>query len=160
MTFRSYLMGGFECSTHRDKGGRRLDLIASTRHDEFAGRDYSRLTDIGIGVCRDGVRWHLIEPEPFRYDFSSLNNQINAARTTGVQVIWDYFHYGFPDDLDIFSPEFVERLLLLASHLQTTCCLSWAPSLLPARSTKSLSFRGRRGTWEVFTRRCGGVATS
>ena len=23
-------MGGFECSTHRDKSGRRLDLIAST----------------------------------------------------------------------------------------------------------------------------------
>ncbi len=102
-------MGGFECSTHRDSRGRRLDLIASTRHDKFAEKDYSRLIDAGILTARDGVRWHLIEPEPNRYDFSSLENQIRAARSTGIHVIWDYFHYGYPDDLDIFSEEFIER---------------------------------------------------
>ncbi len=26
-----------------------------------------------------------------------------------MQVIWDLFHYGWPDDIDIFSPEFVSR---------------------------------------------------
>ena len=102
-------MGGFECSTHRDSRGRRLDLIASTCHDKFAEKDYSRLIEAGILTARDGVRWHLIEPEPYRYDFSSLENQIRAARSTGIQVIWDYFHYGYPDDLDIFSDEFIER---------------------------------------------------
>lgn len=66
--FNSFLMGGFECSTHKDKRGRRLDLIASTRHDEFAEADYGRLIEIGMKTCRDGLRWHLIEPEPFRYD--------------------------------------------------------------------------------------------
>ena len=73
-------MGGFECSTHRDKRGRRLDLIASTRHDQFAEEDYTRLMQLGLRSCRDGVRWHLIEPEPFKYDFSSLENQVKAAR--------------------------------------------------------------------------------
>ena len=109
MPFKSFLMGGFECSTHRDSRGRRLDLIASTRHDEFAEADYSRLLDINIKTCRDGLRWHLIEPEPFRYDFSSLAKQIDAARRTGIEVAWDYFHYGYPEDLDIFSDHFVER---------------------------------------------------
>lgn len=102
-------MGGFECSSHRDSKGRRLDLIASTRHDQFAEADYTRLLDRNIKTCRDGLRWHLIEPEPFRYDFSSVRQQIDAARQTGIEIVWDLFHYGYPDDLDIFSEEFVER---------------------------------------------------
>lgn len=102
-------MGGFECSTHRDHRGRRLDLIESTRHDEFAERDYQRMVDHGMLTARDGVRWHLIEKEPYRYDFSSLERQTTAAKQTGIEIIWDYFHYGYPDDLDIFSDEFSER---------------------------------------------------
>jgi len=109
MPFKSFLMGGFECSTHRDSRGRRLDLIAATRHDEFAEADYLRLLDLNIRTCRDGLRWHLIEHEPFRYDFSSLTKQIAAARSTGIEVAWDFFHYGYPDDIDIFSPRFIER---------------------------------------------------
>jgi beta-glucosidase/6-phospho-beta-glucosidase/beta-galactosidase len=102
-------MGGFECSTHRNKFGRRLDLIASTRHDEFAERDYARLIELGIRTCRDGLRWHLIEPEPDTYDFSSLESQVAAAKATGMQVVWDLFHYGYPDDIDIFEDEFIDR---------------------------------------------------
>jgi beta-glucosidase/6-phospho-beta-glucosidase/beta-galactosidase len=107
--FQSFLMGGFECSTHRNSRGKRLDLIASTRHDEFAAADYERLMTMGMQTARDGLRWHLIEKEPGRFDFSSLANQVDAARRTGIQIIWDYFHYGFPEDLDIFSPAFIER---------------------------------------------------
>ncbi len=63
--FQSFIMGGFECSTHRNSGGKRLDLIKSTRHEEFAEADYSRMMDIGMKTARDGVRWHIIEKEPF-----------------------------------------------------------------------------------------------
>lgn len=109
MPFKSFFMGGFECSTHRDARGRRLDMIAATRHDEFASADYQRLIDLDIKTCRDGLRWHLIETEPFRYDFASLERQISAVRETGIQVVWDLFHYGFPDGLDIFQEEFIDR---------------------------------------------------
>ncbi len=34
--FRSFFLGGFECSTQRRADGRRLDLIAATRHDQLA----------------------------------------------------------------------------------------------------------------------------
>jgi hypothetical protein len=115
--FKSFLMGGFECSTHRDHRGRRLDLICSTRHDEFAEADYSRLMENGIHACRDGVRWHLIEKKPFSYDFSSLQRQVAATKSTGIQVVWDYFHYGYPDDLDIFSPDFIERFVSFSRQL-------------------------------------------
>lgn len=102
-------MGGFECSTHRNRQKRRIDVIAATRHDQFAAQDYERLLSVGMKTARDGVRWHLIEKTPYNYDFSSLKNQVEAAAQTGIQIIWDFFHYGYPDDLDIFSPEFVAR---------------------------------------------------
>lgn len=107
--FRSFYMGGFECSTHRLRSGRRLDVIGSTAHDRFAIQDYRRLTQVGIRTARDGIRWHLIERSPGRYDFDSVLPMLVAARDAGVQVIWDVLHYGWPDDLDIFSAAFVER---------------------------------------------------
>lgn len=107
--FRSFFLGGFECSTHRLFQGKRLDLIAATQHDRFCESDYAGLREIGISSTRDGVRWHLIEISPYSYDFSSLVPMLRAARTTGMQVVWDIFHYGWPDDLDIFSPEFLRR---------------------------------------------------
>jgi hypothetical protein len=64
---------------------------------------------LGVRTVRDGVRWHLIEREPGRYDFSSLLPMVRAARDTGIEVIWDLCHYGWPDGLDIFKPEFVDR---------------------------------------------------
>ncbi|MEO6589843.1 MAG: beta-glucosidase [Pyrinomonadaceae bacterium] len=107
--FQSYLMGGFECSTHRNFQNRRIDVIEATHHDRFAEQDYERLLNTGMQTARDGVRWHLIEKSPYIYDFSSLENQAAAAKKTGIQIIWDFFHYGYPDDLDIFSPEFIDR---------------------------------------------------
>ena len=107
--FQSFFMGGFECSTHRLRSGRRLDVIAATSHDAFARQDYQRLADAGMSTARDGIRWHLIERSPGAYDFSSVRPMLAAARETGVQVIWDVLHYGWPDDLDIFSAAFVKR---------------------------------------------------
>src|SRR6185503_19021832 len=120
--FQSFWIGGFECSTHRlprrkamgTFAGQRLDLIRSTRHDEFAFEDYSRLQDVGIRTARDGVRWHLIEKRSSRYDFSSLLPMLQAARETQTQVIWDLLHYGWPDGLNVWSAAFVERFARFA----------------------------------------------
>ena len=114
--FRSFILGGFECSTHRLPTGKRLDLIKSTRHDELAARDYRLLQQYGIRTARDGLRWHLIEATPRSYDFASATGMLAAARETGMQVIWDLWHYGWPDDLDIFSAAFVERFTAFAAE--------------------------------------------
>ena len=114
MLFNSFFLAGFECSSQRLRSGKRLDLIHSTRHDELAARDYSRVRDLDLRTVRDGIRWHLIETSPYQYDFSSALSMIRAARDAGVQVIWDLFHYGWPDDLDILSPEFVTRFAKLS----------------------------------------------
>jgi hypothetical protein len=112
--FKSFILGGFECSTHRLRGGRRLDLIGATQHDLLAARDYRLLQHHGIRSARDGLRWHLIEPAAGRYDFSSATPMFAAARDTGMQVIWDLWHYGWPDGLDIFSAAFVDRFAAYA----------------------------------------------
>ncbi|QEH32175.1 hypothetical protein OJF2_06440 [Aquisphaera giovannonii] len=112
--FRSFFLGGFECSTHRRRCGRRLDQVAATAHDRFAATDYALLKAHGIEAVREGLRWHLIEASPGRYDFASVLPILRAAREAGMQVIWDLFHFGVPDDLDIFDPRFVDRLAGLA----------------------------------------------
>lgn len=118
--FESFFLGGFECSTHRTRGGRRLDLIAATRHDEHAAADYARLREHGILATRDGIRWHVIEESPGRYNFSSVLPMLRSARDAGVQVVWDVCHYGWPDDLDIFSTDFVRRYARFAGAFAAT----------------------------------------
>lgn len=118
--FQSFLQAGFECSTHRLRKregeviGKRLDLIAATAHDVFAINDYAQLAQHSISTVRDGLRWHLIEPRPGEYDWSSFRPMLRAANDAGTQVIWDLLHYGWPDDIDIWSPEFVLRFAQFA----------------------------------------------
>lgn len=112
--FPSFFQGGFECSTHRRFDGKRLDLIEATRHDRFALKDYRRLQSVGLDTARDGIRWHLIEKSPGCYDWSSALPQIRAAAQSGQTVIWDVLHYGWPDFLDVWSPEWVEHFARFA----------------------------------------------
>jgi beta-glucosidase/6-phospho-beta-glucosidase/beta-galactosidase len=160
MPFSSFFMGGFECSTHRNAKGHRLDLINSTRHDEFAEADYSRLIELNIKTCRDGLRWHLIEPEPFSYDFSSLELQIAAAKKTGMEVVWDLFHYGYPDDLDIFSGHFIERFASY-SRIATEYIVSELGRPFFVCPVKEISFfswiAGQVGRFYPCAKRSGGL---
>ena len=112
--FDSFVMAGYECSSQRRADGRRLDLLDSTGHARWCMRDYAALAPMGIRCARDGVRWHLIEQAPHVYDWSSALPMLQAAHDNGVQVIWDLCHYGYPDDLDIWRPAFVERFARFA----------------------------------------------
>jgi len=113
--FKSFFMGGFECSNHRRSDGRRLDLLAATGHDRWAAHDYAVLHRHGLHSVRDGLRWHLIEQAPGQYDWSTFLPMLQAAQRQGTQVIWDLCHYGWPDDIDIWRPQFVERFARYAA---------------------------------------------
>lgn len=121
--FQSFVQGGFECSTHRlrpregQQKGRRLDVIAATNHDIYTASDYRQLASHSIRTVRDGLRWHLVEPAPGQYDWSSFWPMLEAANKTGTQVIWDLLHYGWPDDIDIWSPKFVDRFARFAANV-------------------------------------------
>jgi beta-glucosidase/6-phospho-beta-glucosidase/beta-galactosidase len=144
--FKSFILGGFECSTHRLPTGKRLDLIQSTRHDELASRDYRLLQQYGIKTARDGLRWHLIEAAPYSYDFGSATGMLAAARETGMQVIWDLWHYGWPDGLDIFSAAFVERFTAFATEAAKYISeYSETPFISPINEISFFSWAGGEG---------------
>ena len=143
--FRSVFLGGFECSSHRRGDGRRLDLIAGTHHDLLATEDYRQLAEHGIRAARDGVRWHLVEAgAPGHYDWSPVLPLLRAAEAAGVEVVWDLFHYGWPDGLDIFAPAFIDRFARYAAafarlHLEGT---GRAPRVCPVNEISFLAWCG------------------
>ena len=142
--FPGFFAGGFECSSHRVASGRRLDMPSATRHVEFADADYRRLVDSGIVVARDGFAWHRVEPPPGRRDFSSVLPLVRAARRAGVRVIWDLLHFGWPDDLDIFTPAFVDRFAALARDFAVLLAdeQDGTPWISPVNEISFLSWAG------------------
>jgi hypothetical protein len=94
--------------------GRRLDLVAATRHAEFAEQDYARLRLMGMTGARDGVSWVECERRG-SFDFASVISRVRAADRQGVQVLWDLMHFGWPDSVDVFAPSFADRFGRYAS---------------------------------------------
>lgn len=105
---QSFWMGGFESACQINTVGTRIDMLALTQHDRQCAADYAMLAELGIRTVRDGLRWPMMDLHG-KYDFSSFVPMVRAARQTKTQVIWNICHYGWPDDLDISSPAFVDR---------------------------------------------------
>jgi beta-glucosidase/6-phospho-beta-glucosidase/beta-galactosidase len=111
--FKSFWMGGYECSDQLNCFGHRVDLLRETRHLDRIREDYLQLREFNIYTVREGIRWSSVEPEPYEYDFSAVRLMLNAAKETGVQQIWDICHFGFPDDLTPLHPQFSNRFVAL-----------------------------------------------
>ncbi|HEX7861939.1 MAG TPA: glycoside hydrolase [Verrucomicrobiae bacterium] len=107
--FRSFFFAGFECATGYNARGEWIDQVAATHHDKHADEDYARLGEVGIYAAREAIRWPLVDRGHGKYDFSSADPFIHASRKHEIEVIWDLFHYGYPDDLDLFSEDFPKR---------------------------------------------------
>jgi beta-glucosidase/6-phospho-beta-glucosidase/beta-galactosidase len=106
--FPTFFLSGFECSNFSWTDGERRNLVAETGHDRHAAEDYQILNSLGIAVAREGIPWPLVD-KGGSYDFSMVDRYIEAMNTSKILPIWDLCHYGYPDDLDPFSDEFVER---------------------------------------------------
>ena len=113
--FETFFQAGFECSSHRRRDGKRVDVIAATEHDRAAAADYRQLAALKLRTARDGLRWHLIERSPGQYDWSSFLPMLKAARDLDIQVIWDLLHYGWPDHIEPWRREFIDRFAAFAA---------------------------------------------
>ncbi|WP_079210849.1 hypothetical protein [Brucella pituitosa] len=91
--------------------------LAATGHDLNTSPDFRQLQEYCIRTVRDGPRWHLIETGGGQYDGSSFLLTLRAARETGTEIISDLMHYGWPDELDIWSPTFPERFGRFAANV-------------------------------------------
>ena len=145
--FQSFFQAGFECSSHRRKDGVRLDLIRATSHDRHALSDYRQLADLGVRTIRDGLRWHLIEKVSGQYDWSSWLPMVEAAEQSGVQVIWDLFHYGSPDHSDQASPDFPKRFadFAVAALEARDAITKRPPSLCPLNEINFICWASESG---------------
>jgi hypothetical protein len=107
--FRSFLQAGFECSCHRNRSGKRLNLLESSRHNQFAREEFRRIKAFGIGTVRTAVCWPFIEETPDSYNFTAVTNLIDAACDAGVQLVFDVLHFGWPDHIDVFASSFPQH---------------------------------------------------
>jgi beta-glucosidase/6-phospho-beta-glucosidase/beta-galactosidase len=114
LLFSSFWMAGFESACQINSNGKRIDMMAGVQHDVHAMDDYRMLSQVNIRTARDGIRWHLVDRRG-GYDFTSFLPTLEASLKTGTQVIWNLCHYGWPDDIDLFSAEFVDRFARYAS---------------------------------------------
>ena len=126
--FRSFFFAGFECATGYNALGEWIDQVAATHHDKHADEDYRHLAEVGIYAAREAIRWPLVD-RGGRCDFRSVKPFVNASRKYGIDVIWDLFHYGYPEDIDLFSDEFPKRFAdychaaakYICAHQESTC---------------------------------------
>jgi len=112
--FSSFFQGSFACSTACRAEGKRVDLVVSSGHDMLLNNDYAALADHQLLTARDGARWHLIEPQPGEYDWSSFTPMLHAAERHGIEIIWELAHFGYPSHVDIWQPAFVDSFARFA----------------------------------------------
>ncbi len=107
--FCSFWMGGYECADHLNAFGNRVDLLRETGHLLMAKEDYGCLEALKIKTVREGLRWSVLEKQPYVYDFEPARLLIETGVRAGIQQLWDICHFGFPDDLTPLHPMFARR---------------------------------------------------
>jgi len=106
--FASFWMGGFDGADHVGGADSAASMGDVTQHHMLAAADYARLAEFGIRTVRESVGWRAVD-RPGGFDYSCVETRARAARAEGLQVVWTLCHYGWPDDLDVFSSDFVDR---------------------------------------------------
>ena len=87
-------MTGFECSTFPQVG---MDELELTQHDRFWGSDILRAKEAGCRTVRYGIRWHVVNPRPHDWDWSSVDGPMELMRHLEMEPIVDLFHFGVPE---------------------------------------------------------------
>jgi hypothetical protein len=111
--FRSFWMGGYECTDQLNCFGHRVDFLPLTGHLQLIDQDYTALAPFHIRTVREGIRWAQIEKTPYQYDFSTVRAMLAAGQRHGIQQVWDLCHFGYPDDLTPLHPMFARRFASL-----------------------------------------------
>lgn len=111
--FKSFWMAGYECSDQLNHYGDRVDLLMLTGHIDQIEQDYELLTPLQIATVREGIRWSIVEKQPYQYDFSTVELMLKAGKAKNIQQIWDICHFGYPVDLSPLHPHFARRFVAL-----------------------------------------------
>jgi len=91
---------GIENSYPRLPDGTRHDQLDQCGHYDRWRDDFELACALGVGALRYGPAWYRTNPAPGRYDWSSVDDQMEWLRTSSLTVIADLCHFGAPDWLD------------------------------------------------------------
>ena len=145
------LIGGFE-STYLPAFG--VDGIEVSAHPEHRTADLDSLQSAGVRHLRYPLRWHRVEPEPGRYDWSETDRLLGGLRDAGAVVILDLVHHTcYPDWLsDGFrGPDFGPAFVRLAEAVATR--YPWLPAYtLLNEPFTTLFFTGEQSFWPPYDR--------
>ena len=144
---------GMECSfiPHLN-----VDQFEWTQHDRCWKDDFRRARDeLGLSALRYAFPWHKIETEPGKYDWTSSDERIEAARDMGLELYLDVMHFGTPLWLRQAAgdPEFPEALERFAGALVTryrSTVRNWCPCNEPLMLAL---FSGDFGFWPPHGRK-------
>jgi len=127
----------------------RQDEVRLIRHDEFLEGDYQLLEKAGCVGVRDAAWWYVSHPAAGIYDWTWLDKVVAAAEKYNLKLYLDLWHYGYPDWLDILSPDaplhfadFARQIAHRYPSLEYYCVCN-EPSLL-------VEMGGRQGQWSPF----------
>lgn len=120
--FKSFFLAGFECATGYNRHREWIDQIEATQHDKYLGEDYERLRRAGIHAVREGIRWPLVDRDG-TYTLAPVKKILRHARAQRMDIIFDLFHYGYPNGVDLFDETMPERFAEYC-HAVARCIVS------------------------------------
>lgn len=113
---RSFWMAGFDSVDHL---GGMLDAhgpLDVTRYRQRVEADYRAVRDAGIECVRESIGWRRAA-RAGGFDFETVMVRAECARRAGLQVVWTLCHAGWPDDIDVCSPAFVDSFRRYATAI-------------------------------------------
>jgi beta-glucosidase/6-phospho-beta-glucosidase/beta-galactosidase len=143
-------MTGFECTAFPQAA---MDELALTQHDRFWGSDLLHAARAGCRRIRYGIRWHVVNPEPRTWDWTSVDGPMQLMRDLGIDPIVDLFHFGVPTWLDegVMSPIFPDFQAELSRRFARR--YPWVTWYTPTNEPYIMSqFGGEAASWFPFRR--------
>lgn len=140
--FQSFWMGGFEGADHVNSHGIPLQLNQWNGHGPQLAQDYALLAQFGIRTVRESIGWRASSIRTHGQTqaqtqsnadntlcLRALRQRAEVAQSHGLQVIWSIHHYGLPDGVDFFAPDFALRFAdFCGSVSQALAGISSGPS--------------------------------
>ncbi|MXP56776.1 glycosyltransferase [Pantoea sp. Mhis] len=116
--FSSFWQAGYEGADHINTQGKKLSMNMLNKHNKQFDEDYALLLPFGIYTIRESIGWRLSEINIDKM-FITLKNKMRAAQRYGIQINWILCHYGYPEDINIFSSTFVSRFTFFCQRIAT-----------------------------------------
>jgi beta-glucosidase/6-phospho-beta-glucosidase/beta-galactosidase len=82
--------------------GSRYDQLDACDHYTRWRDDFRLAQSLGVDALRFGPAWYRTNPAPGRFDWSSIDDQMDWLRRSGIAVIADLCHFGTPGWIDGF----------------------------------------------------------